>query len=177
MKVCWYEWNLALLLAALMVAMVLWPAGPRSEDVRLEVVSVQELPAEEESAPQQVEVQVRWHWLRPPRRTNGEHAVALTVDMGRWSAEDESDATGDAWRLLHMLNGSWPAIVTRVEPGQDGERTFVLSTSSDLGKFDAQAIALQAHYIYKAPNRWGWPGRTWVHTVEGVYPLKYVASP
>jgi hypothetical protein len=164
------ERGLAIVVAAIMAAMVLWPTGPRPDDLSLEIVSVQALPTQE-NHPQRVEVRVRWHWLRQARTTGAGDVLAIGSDPERWIVALPSAGVGANVRLQSLLErpqawrGNW------VNQGQGGEQTFVLAGRGTGQFYEASAITLHVHYMHEAPERFGWPGRSWVRTVSGTYLL------
>lgn len=163
----WFDWLLALAAGALAAAMVLVPAGPKPEDLDLEIVSVRELPSIE-GDPQQVEVEVRWHWNEPPRRF-GYDMVTISAD-GRW-IRTRGGSIANGWLLTVLdkpptLWGDW------VKTPDEDKATFLIQPWPDTSG-RASAIQLQAHYIHEAPSLpRSWPDRSWVKSVGGTYPLE-----
>jgi hypothetical protein len=142
----WMDGVLALVVAAVMAAMVLWPDGPRPEDLHLEIVSVSALPAAQ-GRPQQVEVRVRWHWLRRPASTPSWDVLAVGSDPGRWIVTAPSSGVGANDRLLSLVGQPAAHRGNRVIPGQDEEYIFVL-TGRGAGQFyEAQAMVVSREVV------------------------------
>lgn len=165
------EWGIALLMAVTLASMALWPTGLRPEDLDLEIISVRALPPME-GYPQRVEVQVRWHWRQPPRTAHSWDVLAIAADRGRWVVSYPGSGIGPNDPLLSLLELPPALWGNRVNPGERGEHTFILS-GQDAGRFyEAKAVTLHIHFIHEAPDRTGWPGRTWVKSVGGTYTLE-----
>lgn len=161
------RWVLAVMAAILTTIFVLRPWGARPEDLQLEVTSVRTL----STAPQKVEVKVRWRWTERHPAPGARDLIAIGVDPGRWLVHDPSPYTRPDETLLNLLGQPTAMYAIQVKPGEDGELTAIITARDKGYRFEASAIPLRVHYLRRAPEDWSPPGSSWVRTVESTYAL------
>jgi hypothetical protein len=158
------EWILALVLAAVATLAVLWPRPLNPGDLRVDV-SVREVEPLGELKQQQVELTVRWHWVRPPRPwAFGETEDRLVVDLDprRWGRMADGWRSSEEDALLEAY-GERSESFYRIDltPGVDGEEKATLLAVNNGARYHADELPLRVVHLHLArssfaPPRWSW---------------------